>query len=107
MAPLTATPWPSDLKPAILFLLLFRGAFFLRRLCGLLLRFLLPVHTLTHDISPSDDLLFPWHHDTPFSTNAYRGVLRGVCSAGQPSLGCGLQCNERGFLDLRVVRYSS
>jgi hypothetical protein len=97
MAPLTARPWPSDLKPAILFLLLFRSAFFLRRLCGLLLRFLLPVHTLTHGISPFDDIFSPWHHDTPFSTNAYRGVSRWVCSAGQPSLGRGLHCNEAGF----------
>ena len=53
-------PGPSDLKAAILFLLLFRGAFFLRRLCGLLLRFLLPVHTLTHGISPFDNIFFPW-----------------------------------------------
>src|SRR6266513_3717731 len=44
----------SDLKSAALFLLPLRGALLLQRLGRLLLRFLLPVHTLAHGSPPRD-----------------------------------------------------
>ena len=81
----------SDLKPSALFLLPLRSALFLRRLCRLLLRFLLPVHTLAHGSPPHDGEQF---------------LVRATIRQSQDSVWTGLAMIEEVAVEPCEVRLS-
>src|SRR5256885_14470990 len=96
----------SDLKSPALFLLPLRGALLLQRLGRLLLRFLLPVHTLAHGSPPRDgergDLKptgQPWRLRLQIAMPEFYlcgdGCGTGMASAG--NVGCGNRRASRRY----------
>ena len=96
----------SDLKSPALFLLPLRGALLLQRLGRLLLRFLLPVHTLAHGSPPRDgergDLKptgQPWRLRLQIAMPELylRGAGCGTGMASAGNVGCGNRRASRRY----------